>query len=139
MREAHLRADARTLVRVGRLEQYDVFASIDRRDWPEVAIKACRLAIHASGVDDAAALAALRAVEQRKVDAEAAASMRDLTDRFDEDAWDAQDPGDYDVLFRRARAVAALAFALSAEPDEAIYEAAHAVEMPEDLARQLRD
>jgi hypothetical protein len=35
--------------------------------------------------------------------------------------------------------VSALAFALSAEPDEAIYEAAHAVESPEDLVRQLRD
>ena len=65
--------------------------------------------------------------------------MRHLSDRLDQNAWDAHDLHDYEVFFRRARAVSALAFALSAEPDEAIYEAAYAVETPEDLVRQLGD
>ncbi len=69
--------------------------------------------------------------------------MRDLADRLDqeawEEAWDAQDRADYAVLFRRARAASALAFAHSEEPDEAIYEAAYAVGEPEDLVRKLRD
>ena len=55
--------------------------------------------------------------------------MRGLAERLDEDAWDAQKAGDdaqHEVLFRRSRAVSSLAFALSGEPDEAIYEAAYA-------------
>ncbi|NUR76778.1 MAG: hypothetical protein HOQ28_10905 [Thermoleophilia bacterium] len=122
-----------------RFRSEDAFASLDRQDWPEIAVKACRLAIRAAGVDDTTALDALRALERRTVDAEAAASMCELADRFDQAAWDAQAASDYDVLFRRARAVSALAFALSEEPDEAIYEAAHAVGTPEDLVRQLGD
>jgi hypothetical protein len=56
--------------------------------------------------------------------------MRELSESLDEAAWDAQEAGDearYDSLFRQSRAVSALAFALSREPDEAIYEAAYAV------------
>jgi hypothetical protein len=66
--------------------------------------------------------------------------MRELSESLDEAAWDAQEAGDearYDSLFRKSRAVSALAFALSREPDEAIYEAAYAVGTPEDLLRGL--
>ena len=66
--------------------------------------------------------------------------MRELAGRLDEAAWGAQEAGDearYDSLFRQARAVSALAFALSQEPDEAIYEAAYAVGTPQDLIRGL--
>ncbi len=47
------------------------------------------------------------------------------------------DEARYDSLFRQSRAVSALAFALSREPDEAIYEAAYAVGTAEDLLRGL--
>ena len=89
--------------RMTRFRSEDAFASLDRQDWPEIAVKACRLAIRAAGVDDTTALDALRALERRTVDAEAAASMCELADRFDQAAWDAQAASDYDVLFRRAR------------------------------------
>jgi hypothetical protein len=65
--------------------------------------------------------------------------MRELSESLDEAAWDAQEAGDearYDS-FRQSRAVSALAFALSREPDEAIYEAAYAVGTPKDLLRGL--
>jgi hypothetical protein len=71
---------------------------------------------------------------------EGATPMRVLADRLDKDAWDAREAGDdqvYDVMFRRSRAVSALAFALSEEPEEAIYEAAHALATPDDLVRRL--
>ena len=99
---------------MSRFESVEEFAAVSRDDWPTVAIAACRLAIAASGVDERAALDALRAVELRQLDSRTATSMRRLADRLDEDAWDAQEVGDenrYDLLFRRARAVSALAFA----------------------------
>jgi hypothetical protein len=125
---------------VRRVESVEAFASLQRDDWPRIAVDACRLAIAASGVNDQPALDALHAVELRRADPDAAASMRSLAERLDEDAWDAQEAGDearYEVLFRRSRAVSSLAFALSGEPDEAIYEAAYAVGTPEDLIRRL--
>jgi hypothetical protein len=66
----------------------------------------------------------------RQSDPEAAILMRGLADRFDEEAWDAREVGDedrYELMFRLSRAVSALAFALSEEPDEANYEAAYVV------------
>jgi hypothetical protein len=63
------------LASVSRLESDDAFASLDRRDLPELAIGACRLAIDASGVEDEVALAALREVEEGSHSAEAPASM----------------------------------------------------------------
>lgn len=125
---------------VRRVESVEAFASLQRDDWPKVAVDACRVAIAASGVDNQLALDALRAVELGEADPDAAALMRSLAERLDEDAWDAQEAGDeaqYDVLFRRSRAVSSLAFALSGKPDEAIYEAAYAVGTPEDLIRRL--
>ena len=124
---------------VSRLESDDAFTSLDRRDLPDLAIGACRLAIDASGLEDQVALAALREVEEGSHAAEAAAAMRDLADHLDQKAWEAQDPDKYLVLFRRARAASALAFAHSGEPDEAVYEAAHAVGEPEDLVQRLHD
>ena len=128
--------DLRTLVRA--LEAR--VAELDPDAWPKVAIAACRLAVKSSEVEDGSALAALRQVELEHVDDAAAASMRELSESLDEAAWDAQEAGDearYDSPFRRSRAVSALAFALSREPDEAIYEAAYAVGTPEDLLRGL--
>ena len=122
---------------MSRLDSDDALASLDSQDWPDLAIKACRLAVQASRVDDSEANAALRAVERRDLDQSQAASMRDVADQLDQQAWASGDPSDYDVLFRQARAVSALAFALSGVPDEAIYEAAHAVDSSEDLVRRL--
>jgi hypothetical protein len=115
---------------VRRFESVEEFASLDRDAWPRVAVGACRLAIGASGVDEQPALDALRTVEMRQSDPEAAILMRGLADRFDEEAWDAREVGDedrYELMFRLSRAVSALAFALSEEPDEANYEAAYVV------------
>jgi hypothetical protein len=106
----------------------------------ELAIEACRLAVGASGVEDGSALDALREVERGGADDIAVASMRRLADRLDEAAFESQEAGDgarYDSLFRQSRAVSALAFALSREPDEAIYEAAFAVGTPHELVRRL--
>ena len=128
------------LGRVSRFESVEVFRSLDPDDWPKLSIAACRLAIAAAGVDDQEALAALRAVELDEVEPEIATSMRDLADQRDEEAWAAREAGDgesYDRLFRHSRAVSALAYALSGEPDEAIYEAAYAVGTPEELAGRL--
>jgi hypothetical protein len=83
-----------------------------------------------SGVDDGSALDALRAVERGDADEAAAMSMRLLAERLDRAAWTAQEAADearYDSLFRRSRAVAALAYALAQEPHEAIYDAAYAL------------
>jgi hypothetical protein len=94
----------------------------------------------ASGLEDGSALAALHRVELRRTDEAIAASMRQLSDNIDVAAWEAPETGDevtYDLLFRQSQAVSALAFALSDEPDEAIYEAAHALGTPEDLIRAL--
>jgi hypothetical protein len=66
--------------------------------------------------------------------------MRELSRKLDEAAWSAQEAGDerrYDSLFRQSRTASALAFALSNEPYEAIYEAAYAVGSPEDLIVRL--
>ena len=123
-----------------RLDSTEDFASLDPREWPEIAIESCRLALTASGVEDRAAVEALAVVEAGQTDATASASMRELTTQLDEAAFDAQEAGDasqYDSLFRQARAVSALAFALSQKPDEAIYEAAYAVGTPQELMRQL--
>jgi hypothetical protein len=125
------------LAAVSRLESDDAFAPLAGRDLPKLAIGACRLAIDASGVEDRLALAALRELEEERNSAEAAASMRDLADRLDQEAWEAQDPENYLVVFRQARAASALAFAHSEEPDEAIYEAAHALGEPEVLVQRL--
>ncbi len=67
--------------------------------------------------------------------------MRALADQLDQEAWQAEGAGDekrYELLFRRARAVSALSFALRGETAESIYEAAHAFETPEDLVALLR-
>ena len=125
---------------MSRLESTEEFASLDPRDWPEVSINACRLAVKASGVEDQSALDALRLVEKGWTDDAASASMRQLATELDEAAFDAQAAGDesrYDSFFRQSRAVSALAFALSQEPDESIYEAAYAVGTPNELMRRL--
>jgi hypothetical protein len=66
--------------------------------------------------------------------------MRELADGLDEQAWDADEAGSddrYHALFRRSRAASALAFALSGEPGEAIYEAGFALVRPEELIERL--
>jgi hypothetical protein len=127
---------------VRRIESVDALASLEQDEWPELAVDACRLAFGASGLEDPSVIAALRAVEVRQLDPDAVASMLNLAERLDEEAWAAQESAEqdrYDLLFRRSRAVSALAFALSGAPDEAIYEAAHAVGTPEDLVRSLQE
>ena len=123
-----------------RFDSVEEFASLEEDDLPRLAVDASRLAIAASGTDEPDALEALRKVELGQDDSDAAVLMNALALRLDQDAWTAQEAGDearYDWLFRKARAVATLAFALQAEPDEAIYEAAHAVGSIEELLRQL--
>jgi hypothetical protein len=123
-----------------RLESDPRFASIGRSDWIRFAADACRIAVRDSGLDDERVGAALRALEQTELDADIATSMRERSDRLDEEAWDAEARGAddrYVVLFRRSRAASALAFALAGEPGEAIYEAAFALTQPEDLIRRL--
>ena len=123
-----------------RFDSVEEFASLEEDDLPRLAVDASRLAIAASGTDEPDALEALRKVELGQDDSDAAVLMNALALRLDQDAWTAQEAGDearYDLLFRKARAVATLAFALKAEPDEAIYEAAHAVGSIEELLRQL--
>jgi len=119
------------LVRMRRLETVDEFRHFGADEWPEIAGKACRIALTASGLEDETADDCLRLVERGQYDQERAAWMRALADRLDGDAWAAQDAGDdarYLRLFGQARTASALAFALLQEPDEAIYEAAHAFE-----------
>ena len=123
-----------------RLESDDRFASIRHEDWFRLSPEACRIAVSESGLEDERLPEALRALERQVLDAEVAASMRKLSDSLDQEAWDAEDGGDddrYVVLFRRSRAASALAFALTGEPGEAIFEAAVALACPEDLVRRL--
>jgi hypothetical protein len=125
---------------VSRLESVEAFASIKADDWPKVVVEACRLAVSASGIDDQVAVTAVRALQPDGLDLDSAASLRDLAERLDEGAWDAQEgeeQGRYDLLFRRSRAASALAYALSGQPDEAIYEASYAVGTPDELVRLL--
>ena len=129
-----------SLIRMSRLDSDDAFRPLRSEDPERIAVDACRIAVGAAGVEEGAELDALRAVERQESDVEAASSMRALADRLDEEAWVAQGSGDdgrYELLFRRARAVSALAFALSDEPEEAIYESAHALGSPEELVRKL--
>jgi hypothetical protein len=125
---------------VGRLDSVDEFASLDRAAWSATAVKACELAVDESGLEEETAVAALHRVKAGQADRVDAASMRELSRNLDETAWAAQEAGDdgrYDSLFRKSRAASALAFALSDEPDEAIYEAAYAVGTPQDLIARL--
>ena len=66
--------------------------------------------------------------------------MRALAEDRDAIAWKAQDAGDnatYLTMFGQARAAAALAFALDGARADAIYEAAHAVDRPDELLMRL--
>jgi hypothetical protein len=74
------------------LESDDAFAPLAGRDLPKLAIGACRLAIDASGVAERVALAALRELEGESHSVEAAASMRNLADRLDQEARETEDP-----------------------------------------------
>jgi hypothetical protein len=125
--------------RLTRLEADARFASIRPEDWFRLSLDACRIAVSESGLDDERLPDALRALEREVLDAEAAASMRTLSDSLDQEAWKAEEVGDdrCDVLFRRSRAASALAFALTGEPGEAIFEAAFALPCPGDLVRRL--
>jgi len=89
----------------------------------------CRLAVNASGVEDASALAALHEVELKQPDEATAAQPG--THRSQ-----AARPGTARCS-DKSRAVSALAFALSNEPDEAIHEGAYAVGTPAGLISAL--
>jgi hypothetical protein len=125
---------------VGRFDAVDEFSSLDRSRLSAIAVGACQLAVDLSGLDDEAAVVALHQVQAGQSDPQGSESMRALSGKLDEAAWAAQTAADqrqYDSLFRQSRAASALGFALSGEPDEAIYEAAHAVGSTEDLVARL--
>jgi hypothetical protein len=117
-------------------------AAADRESVQQIVARACRLAVAESGLVEERASDALRSVAAGREDAAAAAAARALSDKLDDGAWTAEAKGDgaaYDRLFRRARAASALGYAARGEQAEAIYEAAHAFETPDDLLRLLGD
>jgi hypothetical protein len=100
----------------------------------------CRIATATSGLKGVEVDNALHAASAGQLDSAAAASMRALAEDRDEVAWKARDAGDdatYLTMFGQARAAAALAFALEGARADAIYEAAHAVDRPDELLMLL--
>ncbi|MCC2315001.1 hypothetical protein [Cellulomonas xiejunii] len=109
--------------------------------------------------DVAAVLASLDAVERRRVAARAAAHALEVVDlgtpegdeqavtaqlqQLDVIAWQIQDDdtapaGAYETAFRRARAVNAYALSrFGGSPDDALYEALHALGAPSDAGSVL--
>jgi hypothetical protein len=100
---------------------------------------ACRLAVTETGLEDDRSSRALDALEAGRADRSDAEAVRALAVELDEAAWRTQDAGTYLRSFTRARAAAAVAFALDGEDAEAIYEAAHGFEVVDDLLRLLRN
>jgi hypothetical protein len=105
------------------------------------AVVACRLAVDSAGLEDRRVANALDALTMTGPTRALADSIQQSADEHDEAAWAAQDRGDavaYALLFRRARAAAALASAHRDAPREAVYEAAHAFDDLDHFAAALR-
>lgn len=84
---------------------------------------------------------ALAALRRGDGGPELSAGLEALVARLDEDAWDVQDAGDeaaYLARFAKARAAAALGFALVGATDDALYEALHAIGDESAVLREAR-
>ena len=104
-------------------------------------LAACRLAAAVVRLDDDHVAAALGALSSSGPDRAFARLSQQLADHYDEAAWAAQGSEaetEYESLFRRARAAAALAFAHSDNASDAVYEAAHAFNDTDQFASALR-
>ena len=105
--------------------------------WPELARELVALdSPRQRQIAIRAAMAGLKAVNAVPPEGDEEAVKIEV-ERLDLIAWDAQEdqaapPGDRDVAFRRARAANAYALArFGGSPDDAIYEALHALGAPE--------
>ena len=105
--------------------------------WPELARELVALdSPRQRQIAIRAAMAGLKAVNAVPPEGDEEAVKIEV-ERLDLIAWDAQEdqaapPGDRDVAFRRARAANAYALArFDGSPDDAIYEALHALGAPE--------
>lgn len=103
------------------------------------AARAALLALSATEVVGDEVEAARHAVEARQADAALQSRLREIAAEFDEQAFPLQEeqPDQYLVVFSRARAVLALAFALDPDPQraalEGVYEASAAFDDPAPL------
>ena len=112
--------------------------------------RACLLAVKRTNLDDdATILEALEAIDRRQFGNPSLTIRLDaLTEELDEIAWDLQDQAaagkatmdEYGRAFTKARAVAALGYALDGSPKsslEALYEAYHAVDAEDEFVRSV--
>ncbi len=103
------------------------------------AVRAALVALSSVEVPEDEVAAARSAVESGRTDSAQQQRLKDLAQQLDEQAFRLQEeqPDEYLVIFSRARAVSALAFALDPDPQraalEGVYEASAAFDDPAPL------
>ena len=109
----------------------DQLRKLDDDELRDIARKSARWAVARSDVQDPAVDSGLRHLESGSQPQEARAAVEEAVERLDQVAWDTQelvDAGDapeedYLTAFARARAAAAVQYALAEDPTEAAIEA----------------
>jgi hypothetical protein len=102
--------------------------------------EALLLALSESGLDDVRMSRAVDRLAGRGA-SPTPEDLNSVVEELDRAAWDAQRDGDQDrylLLFRRARAAAAVVYALEGQAAEAVYEASHALHEPAEIASLLK-
>ena len=131
------------------IERWETIAGVDIKalvntrspdDLRRIAARAAVASAEYRELDEELVLRAIELLRAEGADSDLQEELTDLAEQIDELAWDKQDEVDagtadyaeYQSLFRRARAVAALAFALDedvrANAPEALYEAYQALD-----------